>query len=55
VKERSILNGANKRAAEAIEDIRVSLPFPLIRGYYDNGIEFVNSHFWSVALPGISR
>jgi hypothetical protein len=28
--------------AEAIEDIRASLPFPLAGGHYDNGMEFIN-------------
>jgi hypothetical protein len=42
VEERSLLNSANKRVAQAIEDIRVSLPFPLTGGHYDNGMEFVN-------------
>jgi hypothetical protein len=40
--ERSLLNGANKRAAEAIEGIGASLPFPLTGGHYDNGTEFIN-------------
>jgi hypothetical protein len=42
VEERSLLNGANKWVAEAIEDIRASLPFPLTGGHYDNGMEFIN-------------
>jgi hypothetical protein len=28
--------------AEAIEDIRRTLPFPLAGGHYDNGMEFIN-------------
>jgi hypothetical protein len=42
VEERSLLNSANKWVAEAIEDIRASLPFPLTGGHYDNGMEFIN-------------
>jgi hypothetical protein len=42
VEERSLLNSANKWVAEAIEDIRASLPFPLTKGHYDNGMEFIN-------------
>jgi hypothetical protein len=42
VEERSPLNGANKWVAEAMEDIRASLPFPLTGGHYDNGMEFIN-------------
>jgi hypothetical protein len=42
VEERALLNGANKWVAESIEDIRVSLPFPLTGGHYDNGMEFIN-------------
>jgi hypothetical protein len=42
VEERSLLNSANKWVAEAIEDIRSGLPFPLTGGHYDNGIEFIN-------------
>jgi hypothetical protein len=42
VEERSRLNSANKWVAEAIEDIRASLPFPLTKGHYDNGMEFIN-------------
>jgi hypothetical protein len=42
VEERSLPNSANKRVAEAIEDIRRTLPFPLTGSHYDNGIEFIN-------------
>jgi hypothetical protein len=42
VEERSLLNSANKWVAEAIEDIRRTLPFPLIAGHYNNGMEFIN-------------
>jgi hypothetical protein len=42
VEERSLLNSANKWVAEAIEDIRSGLPFPLTGGHYDNGMEFIN-------------
>jgi hypothetical protein len=42
VEERSLLNSANKWVAQAIEDIRASLPFPLTGGHYDNGMEFIN-------------
>jgi hypothetical protein len=42
VEERALLNSANKWVAEAIEDIRSSLPFPLTGGHYDNGMEFIN-------------
>jgi hypothetical protein len=42
VEERALLNGANKQAAEAVEDVRTSLPFPLTDGRYDNGMEFIN-------------
>jgi hypothetical protein len=42
VEERALLNSANKWAAQAIEDIRSSLPFPLTAGHYDNGMEFIN-------------
>jgi hypothetical protein len=42
VEERSLLNSANKWVAEAIEDIRNTLPFPLTGGHYDNGMEFIN-------------
>jgi hypothetical protein len=42
VEERAPLNGANKWVAEAIENIRVSLLFPLTGGHYDNGMEFIN-------------
>jgi len=40
--ERALLNGANKWAKEAIEDIRSGLPFPLTGSHYDNGMEFIN-------------
>jgi hypothetical protein len=40
--ERALLNSANKWVADAIEDIRSSLPFPLTAGHYDNGMEFIN-------------
>ena len=42
VEERALLNGANRWAALAIQDIRASLPFPLTGGHYDNGMEFIN-------------
>ena len=42
VEERALLNRANKWVAEAIEDIRSRLPFPLSGGHYDNGMEFIN-------------
>jgi hypothetical protein len=42
VEERALLNGANKWAAKAIEDIRASLPFPLTGSHYDNGMEFIS-------------
>jgi hypothetical protein len=42
VEERALLNAANKWVAEAIQDIRGSLPFPLTGGHYDNGMEFIN-------------
>ncbi|MDR1352151.1 MAG: transposase family protein [Treponema sp.] len=42
VEERSLLNRANKWVAQAIEDIRSTLPFPLTAGHYDNGMEFIN-------------
>jgi hypothetical protein len=42
VEEGSLLNRANKWVAQAIEDIRASLPFPLTGGHYDNGMEFIN-------------
>jgi hypothetical protein len=42
VEVRSLLNGANKWVAQAIEDIRDCLPFPLTGGHYDNGMEFIN-------------
>jgi hypothetical protein len=42
VEERALLNSANKWVAQAIEDIRSSLPFPLTSGHYDNGMEFIN-------------
>jgi hypothetical protein len=42
VEERSLLNSANKRVAEAIGDIRASLSFPLTGDHYDNGMEFIN-------------
>ena len=43
VEERSLLNSANLRVAKAIEDIRISLPFPLTAGHYDPGMEFINT------------
>ncbi|MHB9293795.1 hypothetical protein Holit_03426 [Hollandina sp. SP2] len=42
VEERSLLNSTNKWVAEVIEVIRVSLPFPLTGGQYDNGMEVIN-------------
>jgi hypothetical protein len=42
VEERALLNSANKWVAQAIQDIRGSLPFPLTSGHYDNGMEFIN-------------
>jgi hypothetical protein len=42
VEERVLLNRANTWVADAIEDIRSSLPFPLTAGHYDNGIELIN-------------
>jgi hypothetical protein len=42
VEERALLNSANKRVTQAIEDVRVCLPFPLTAGHYDNGMEFIN-------------
>ena len=42
VEERALLNSANKWVAQAIEDIRSNLPFPLTGGHYDNGMEFIN-------------
>jgi hypothetical protein len=40
--KRALLNGANKQAAETIEDMRASLSFSLTTGHYDNGMEFIN-------------
>jgi hypothetical protein len=34
VEERFLLNSANKWVAQAIEDIRRTLPFPLTGGHY---------------------
>jgi hypothetical protein len=42
VEERSLLNSANKWVAQALEDIRSTLPFLLTAGHYDNGMEFIN-------------
>ena len=42
VEERALLNSANKWVAQAIRDIRDSLPFSLTGGHYDNGMEFIN-------------
>jgi hypothetical protein len=50
VEERAPLNGADKRAAQAIEDIRASPPFPLTGGHYDNGREFINKPLWEWRL-----
>jgi hypothetical protein len=39
------------RVAEAIGDIRVSLPFPLTGGHHDNGVKFINKSLleWCLA------
>jgi hypothetical protein len=51
VEERALLNSANKWVTQAIEDIRVCLPFPLTAGHYDNGMEFINKSLleWCLA------
>jgi hypothetical protein len=42
IEERALLNGANKWAKEAIEDVEGNLPFPMVGSHYDNGVEFIN-------------
>jgi hypothetical protein len=51
VEERALLNSANKWVAQAIEDIRSTLPFPLTGGHYDNGMEFINKPLYAIILP----
>ena len=43
---RAVMGKSELRVQQALEDIRQSLPFPLLGIDSDNGSEFINAHLW---------